>query len=285
VTVELVTMPADLRADARDGAGRRAVVMTMGALHEGHAELMRAARRLVGADGVVIATVFVNPTQFAAGEDFDRYPRSLAPDVDLAGEAGADIVFAPDAVDVYGPARGFADDSVTVDAGPLGEILEGSSRPGHFRGVLTVVAKLMGMTRPDFALFGEKDFQQLVLIRRMARDLSMQVEIVGVPTVREEDGLARSSRNRYLSVTERATARVVPQALEAAAAAAAQGADAAVLAGRSVIAATPGVDLDYLVVADPELGPPPVRGEARILIAAKVGATRLIDNRAATVGP
>jgi pantoate--beta-alanine ligase len=280
-----MTTPADLRADARDRAGRRAVVMTMGALHEGHAELMRAARRLVGAEGVVIATVFVNPTQFAAGEDFDRYPRSLEPDVDLAGEAGADIVFAPDAVDVYGPARGFADDSVTVDAGPLGEILEGSSRPGHFRGVLTVVAKLMGMTRPDVALFGEKDFQQLVLIRRMARDLSMPVEIVGVPTVREQDGLARSSRNRYLAEAERATARAVPQALAAAAAAAAQGAEAAVRAGRSVIAATPGIDLDYLVVTDPELGPAPVRGEARILIAAKVGATRLIDNRAATVGP
>ncbi len=285
MTVELVTTPAELRADARERAGRRAVVMTMGALHEGHAELMRAARRLVGADGVVIATVFVNPTQFAAGEDFDRYPRSLEPDVDLAGEAGADVVFAPDAVDVYGPARGFADDSVTVDAGPLGEILEGGSRPGHFRGVLTVVAKLMGMTRPDVALFGEKDFQQLVLITRMARDLSMPVEIVGVPTVREHDGLARSSRNRYLSETERATARAVPQALEAAAAAAARGADAAVLAGRSVLAATPGIDLDYLVVTDPELGPPPVRGEVRILIAAKVGATRLIDNRAATVGP
>lgn len=285
MTVELMTTPADLRADAWDRSGRRAVVMTMGALHEGHAELMRAARRLVGAEGVVIATVFVNPTQFAAGEDFDRYPRSLEPDVDLAGEAGADIVFAPDAVDVYGPARGFADDSVTVDAGPLGEILEGSSRPGHFRGVLTVVAKLMGMTRPDIALFGEKDFQQLVLIRRMARDLSMPVEIVGVPTVREQDGLARSSRNRYLAEAERATARAVPQALAAAAAAAAQGAEAAVLAGRSVIAATPGIDLDYLVVTDPDLGPAPVRGEARILIAAKVGATRLIDNRAATVGP
>ena len=132
-------------------------------------------------------------------------PARLEPDVDLAGEAGADIVFAPDAVEVYGPARGFADDSVTVDAGPLGEILEGSSRPGHFRGVLTVVAKLMGMTRPDIALFGEKDYQQLVLIRRMARDLSMPVEIVGVPTVREPDGLARSSRNRYLSEAERAT--------------------------------------------------------------------------------
>jgi pantoate--beta-alanine ligase len=259
--------------------------MTMGALHDGHAELMREARRQVGADGAVIATVFVNPTQFAAGEDFERYPRTLQPDVDLAGAAGVDIVFAPDAAEVYGPAGGFAPDSITIDPGPLGECLEGASRPGHFRGVLTVVAKLMGMTRPDVALFGEKDYQQLVLIRRMARDLSMPVEIVGVPTVREPDGFARSSRNRYLSDAERATAQAVPRALAAAAAAAAGGAASAVTAGEAVIADAGGIDLDYLVVTDPELGAAPARGEARILIAAKVGATRLIDNRAATVGP
>ena len=188
-------------------------------------------------------------------------------------------------MEVYGPARGFAADSVTVDAGPLGEILEGAARPGHFRGVLTVVAKLMGLTRPDIALYGEKDYQQLVLIRRMVRDLSMPVEIVGVPTVREPDGFARSSRNRYLSGAERATAQALPGALEAAASAAARGVDAAIAAGQAVVAAAGGVDLDYLVVTDPELGPAPTRGEARILIAAKVGATRLIDNRAATVGP
>lgn len=285
MTAQLMTTAAELDAEARHRDGRRAVVMTMGALHDGHAELMREARRLVGAQGVVIATVFVNPTQFAAGEDFERYPRTLQRDVDLAGAAGVDIVFAPDAVEVYGPERGFAHDSVTVDAGPLGEILEGASRPGHFRGVLTVVAKLMGRTRPDVALFGEKDYQQLVLIRRMVRDLSMPVEIVGVPTVREPDGVARSSRNRYLSEAERATARAVPRALDAAAVAAAGGADAAIAAGEAVIAAAGGIDLDYLVVTDPELGPAPARGDARILIAAKVGATRLIDNRAATVGP
>lgn len=281
----LITTATELAADARARHGRRAVVMTMGALHDGHAELMREARRLVGPDGVVIATVFVNPTQFGAGEDFERYPRTLQSDLTLAGEAGADVVFAPDADEVYGPARGFAADSVTVDAGPLGEILEGAARPGHFRGVLTVVAKLMGLTRPDVALFGEKDYQQLVLIRRMARDLSMPVEIVGVPTVREADGVARSSRNRYLSEADRATAQALPRALEAAAAAAGRGAEAAITAGETVIAAAEGIDLDYLVVTDPALGAAPARGEARILIAAKVGATRLIDNRAATVGP
>lgn len=284
MSARLLTTAAELDADARSRDGRRAVVMTMGALHDGHAELMREARRLVGPDGVVVATVFVNPTQFSAGEDFERYPRTLQSDVALAGDAGVDLVFAPDAAEVYGSSRGFTDDSVTVDAGPLGEILEGAARPGHFRGVLTVVAKLMGMTRPDIALYGEKDYQQLVLIRRMARDLSMPVEIVGVPTVREPDGFARSSRNRYLSEVERATAQAVPRALEAAAAAAGRGVDAAISAGEAVIAGAAGIELDYLALTDPELGPAPARGEVRILIAARVGATRLIDNRAATVG-
>jgi pantoate--beta-alanine ligase len=285
VTARLMTTADELLADARNRPCRRAVVMTMGALHDGHAELIRVARRHVADDDVVIATVFVNPTQFGAGEDFDRYPRSLAADVRLAADAGADIVFAPDAEEVYGAARGFTPDSVTVDAGPLGELLEGAARPGHFRGVLTVVAKLMGLTRPDIALYGEKDYQQLVLIRRMVRDLSMPIEIIGVPTVREPDGFARSSRNRYLSAAERTIAQAVPRALDAAAAAARTDADAAVAAGLAVIAAEPGIDLDYLVVTDPELGPAPARGDARILIAAKVGATRLIDNRTATVGP
>lgn len=285
MTARVMTTASELDAHAQRRGGRRAVVMTMGALHDGHAELVREARRLVGEQGMVIATVFVNPTQFAAGEDFERYPRTLQSDVDLAGAAGADIVFAPDSLEVYGPEGGFAHDSVTVDAGPLGEILEGASRPGHFRGVLTVVAKLMGRTRPDIAVFGEKDYQQLVLIRRMSRDLSLPVEIVGVPTVREPDGFARSSRNRYLSEAERVTASVIPRALEAAATAASQGVADAISAGEAVLAGADGINVDYLVVTDPELGPAPVRGEARILIAAKVGATRLIDNRAATVGP
>ena len=275
----------DVRADARSTSGERAVVMTMGALHDGHGELVREARRRVGPQGSVTVTVFVNPTQFGAGEDFARYPRTLDADVVLAADAGADVVFAPDAVEVYGPAQGFRDDSVTVDPGPLGDILEGAARPGHFRGVLTVVAKLMALTQPDIALFGEKDYQQLVLIRRMARDLSLSVEVVGVPTVRETDGFALSSRNRYLSAEERAVAAHVPAALAALATAAPQGVEAALAAGRSVLASAPEIDLDYLVVTDPDLGPAPAAGAARALIAARVGTTRLIDNRAVTVGP
>jgi pantoate--beta-alanine ligase len=151
----------------------RAVVPTMGALHSGHAALVRAARESVGPDGTVVATVFVNPTQFGAGEDLDRYPRTLPDDVVLAGAAGCDVVFAPAATEVYGPAGRFRHDSVTIDPGPLGDVLEGAVRPGHFRGVLTVVAKLLALTGPDVAMFGEKDYQQLVLITRMAADLSL----------------------------------------------------------------------------------------------------------------
>jgi pantoate--beta-alanine ligase len=258
--------------------------MTMGALHDGHGELIRAARLLAGPTGIVIVTIFVNPTQFSAGEDFATYPRSLETDVDLCSAEGADIVFTPTASEVYGLAEGFSEDSVTIDAGPLGEILEGASRPGHFRGTLTVVAKLLGMTRPDVAVFGEKDYQQLVLIRRMVSDLSMCVEVVGVPTVREPDGLARSSRNRYLSAEERRVAQVVPRSLEAAVAAASGGADAAVAAGLAVLADEPSVRVDYFVVTDSELGPAPRNGPARVLLAVGLGSTRLIDNRAATVG-
>lgn len=280
----VVATARDLSGQAR-GAGQQAVVMTMGALHDGHGELVRVARRLVGPGGRVVVTVFVNPTQFGPDEDFSRYPRSLDADVALALEAGADVVFAPTAAEVYGPAEGFRPDSVTVDAGPLGDILEGEHRPDHFRGTLTVVAKLIGLTRPDLALFGEKDYQQLVLIRHMVADLSLPVQIVPVPTVREPDGLARSSRNRYLSAAQRADAVVVPRALDAAVAAAASGVDAARLAGLAVLESQPGVIVDYLAVTDPDLGPAPTAGEARILLAARVGATRLIDNRSAMVGP
>ena len=283
MSARVIHTRVDLAADARASTGPRAVVMTMGALHDGHAELVRVARQRVGADGSVTVTVFVNPTQFGAGEDFARYPRTLAEDVVLAEAAGADVVFAPDAVEVYGPEQGFRDDSVTIDPGPLGDVLEGASRPGHFRGVLTVVAKLMAMTRPDVAFFGEKDYQQLVLIGRMARDLSLPVEVVGVPTVREPDGLARSSRNRYLSPEDRERAAAIPQALAAAAAAASSGVEAALTAGHALLA-DPLIDVDYLVVTDPELGPPPASGAGRLLIAARVGTTRLIDNMPVTLG-
>ncbi|MGW4703982.1 pantoate--beta-alanine ligase, partial [Streptomyces sp. NPDC004285] len=213
--------PADLLPTGEDLAdavahhgapGRNAVVMTMGALHEGHATLIRAARERVGAKGFVVVTVFVNPLQFGAGEDLDRYPRTLDADLALASEAGADAVFAPSADEVY-PG---GEPQVRITAGPMGERLEGASRPGHFDGMLTVVAKLLHLTAPDLAFFGQKDAQQLALIRRMARDLNFPVEIVGVETVRESDGLALSSRNRYLSDGERRTALALSRALFAA---------------------------------------------------------------------
>ncbi|ARF56753.1 pantoate--beta-alanine ligase [Streptomyces gilvosporeus] len=192
--------------------GARAVVMTMGALHEGHATLVRAARARVGPQGQVVVTVFVNPLQFGAGEDLDRYPRTLDADVVLAAEAGADVVFAPSADEVY-PG---GEPQIRIAAGPMGTLLEGASRPGHFDGVLTVVAKLLHLTAPDIAFFGQKDAQQLAVISRMATDLNFPVEIVGVPTVREDDGLALSSRNRYLSAPERRTALALSAALYAA---------------------------------------------------------------------
>lgn len=277
MTAAILRTVAELRA--WNPGAERAVVMTMGALHDGHAELVREARRRVGAAGAVIVTVFVNPTQFGEGEDFEAYPRTLESDVEVASAAGADVVFAPTAREVYGTDAGFGANAVTVDPGPLADILEGAARPGHFRGVLTVVTKLMGMTSPRLALFGEKDYQQLTLVRRMVEDLSMPVEVVAVPTVREPDGLALSSRNRYLSAEERALAAVLPRALDAAVAQ--SSAEAAVAAGRQVLAGHPQIDLDYLVVTDPGLGPAPREGEARVLIAAHVGSTRLLDNRPA----
>ena len=201
-------------AALRPPSGRTAVVMTMGALHEGHAALVRAGRKIVESSGHVIVTVFVNPRQFGAGEDFERYPRTLEDDVEIARSAGADVVFAPEVDEVY-PPDGSPAASIALDPGPLGGELEGAARPGHFAGMLTVVAKLLHMTRPDVALFGEKDYQQLVLVRAMASALDFPVDIVGVPTVREADGLAMSSRNRYLSPTARDVAAAIPAALDA----------------------------------------------------------------------
>jgi pantoate--beta-alanine ligase len=207
MTTALLRTADELHARAR--TGRRAVVMTMGALHEGHATLIRTAREAAGDAGEVVVTVFVNPLQFGRGEDLDRYPRTLDADLKIVEQAGADVVFAPSVDEVY-PG---GEPQVRISAGPMGERLEGSVRPGHFDGMLTVVAKLLHLTRPDVALFGQKDAQQLALIRRMARDLNFGVEIAGVPTVREEDGLALSSRNRYLSAEERRTALALSQAL------------------------------------------------------------------------
>ncbi|GAB2958767.1 MULTISPECIES: pantoate--beta-alanine ligase [Streptomyces] len=207
MTTTVLRTAAELHARTR--AGRRAVVMTMGALHEGHATLVRTARGIAGAEGEVVVTVFVNPLQFGAGEDLDRYPRTLDADVKLAEQSGADVVFAPSVDEVY-PG---GEPQVRVTAGPMGGRLEGASRPGHFDGMLTVVAKLLHLTRPDVALYGQKDAQQLALIRRMVKDLNFGVDVVAVPTVREPDGLALSSRNRYLSAPERRTALALSQAL------------------------------------------------------------------------
>ncbi|MFJ3667530.1 pantoate--beta-alanine ligase [Streptomyces sp. NPDC090106] len=327
MTITLLHTAAELHARVPDG--RRAVVMTMGALHEGHATLIRAARELAGPGGEVVVTVFVNPLQFGAGEDLDRYPRTLDADLKIAEQAGADVVFAPSADEVY-PG---GEPQVRITAGPMGEVLEGASRPGHFDGVLTVVAKLLHLTRPDAALFGQKDAQQLALIRRMVRDLNFGMEIIAVPTVREEDGLALSSRNRYLSPKERTTALALSQALfagrdrhaaqealrararevpatharaeqlsaigESRAAADAHavakslpGAPAAVRAAARLVLddaarLTPPLELDYLALIDPSDFrdvDEDFTGEAVLAVAARVGATRLIDNLPLTFG-
>ncbi|MEU9362424.1 pantoate--beta-alanine ligase [Streptomyces sp. NPDC048301] len=208
----LLRSTAELEALGRADGAVRAVVMTMGALHEGHATLIRAARAAAGPEGQVVVTVFVNPLQFGEAADLDRYPRTLDADLAVASAAGADAVFAPPVEEVY-PG---GEPQVRITAGPMGERLEGASRPGHFDGMLTVVAKLLHLTRPDAAFFGQKDAQQLALIRRMVRDLNFGVDIVAVPTVRDPDGLALSSRNRFLSAEERRTALALPRALFAA---------------------------------------------------------------------
>jgi pantoate--beta-alanine ligase len=268
---------ADLRRLRDALPGPVALVPTMGALHEGHRTLVRVARQRAAS---VVVSVFVNPTQFGPGEDFDRYPRTWDADLAALGEEGADLVFHPDVEDVYPPGSV----GVTVDPGPLGGVLEGAIRPGHFAGVLTVVAKLFGLVRPDLAVFGEKDYQQLTLIRAMARELALGVEVVGVPTVREDDGLALSSRNRYLDPQQRARAVALSSALRAGADAGPQGADAVLAAARAVLAAEPTLVQDYLQLTDVDLGPAPSAGPARLLVAARAGTTRLLDNIAVELG-
>jgi pantoate--beta-alanine ligase len=265
---------ARLRADL---PGPVALVPTMGALHEGHRTLVREARQRAGS---VVVSVFVNPTQFGPGEDYDRYPRTWDDDLAALAEEGADVVFHPGVDEVYPPGSV----GVTVQPGPLGGVLEGAVRAGHFAGVLTVVAKLFGLVRPDVALFGEKDYQQLTLIRAMARELALGIEVVGVPTVREDDGMALSSRNRYLTADQRRTAAALSAALRAGAAAGAEGADAVLAAARAVLAGAPDLVPDYLELTDPDLGPAPTAGPARLLVAARAGSTRLIDNVPVTLG-
>jgi pantoate--beta-alanine ligase len=281
-TPVLASTREELAALLADAHGRVALVPTMGALHDGHASLMRTARDAT--DGPVVVSIFVNPMQFAPTEDLDRYPRTLDADLEVCAAEGVDVVFAPSVEEMY--PGGFSHDSVhdgvTVAPGQLATILDGASRPGHFDGVLTVVAKLFGLVRPDVAVFGQKDYQQLALIKRMADDLCLGIEIVGAETRRDDDGLALSSRNRYLSPAERTSALALSRSLRAAQAATAYGVDAARQAALAVLDEEPGVALDYLALRAADLGDLPAEPtpgtEGRILIAARVGATRLIDN-------
>jgi len=277
-TPALASTRSELAALLAGAEGEVALVPTMGALHEGHATLVRAARRRTA--GPVVVSIFVNPMQFAPTEDLDRYPRTLEDDLALCGAEGVDVVFAPSVEEMY--PGGFSHDTVgagvTVVPGDLADVLEGESRPGHFRGVLTVVAKLFGLVRPDVAFFGEKDYQQLALVRRMVSDLCMGIEVVGVGTAREDDGLARSSRNRYLDPEERQVAVTLSRALRAAQQRAPYGVAAARWAAMRVLKEEPRVELDYLALTSVDLGEPPETGEGRVLVAARVGATRLIDN-------
>jgi pantoate--beta-alanine ligase len=254
--------------------GHVAVVPSMGALHDGHLALVDRAREVAE---TVVVTIFVNPLQFGRGEDLDRYPRTLEADVEKLAAKGVDLVFAPTAAEMY-PAGA---SETRVSAGSVGNLYEGRVRPKHFDGVLTVVTKLFNIVTPDIAVFGQKDAQQVFLVRRMVGDLNLPIEIEVVETVREEGGLALSSRNAYLSADERVAARALSTALEAAASAADRGVDGAVRAAQSVFAGEPLVTLDYLVVVDPETFLPvgdDYRGPATVLVAAKVGSTRLIDN-------
>jgi len=282
----VATTRAGLAAARAGLAGPVVLVPTMGALHEGHRALLRRARQAAMPNGSVVVSVFVNPLQFGPGEDFGSYPRSLAADVAVCGEEGAAVVFAPDHAQMYPAAQ-----QVTVDPGPMGRVLEGKSRPGFFNGVLTVVLKLFQLVRPDAAVFGEKDAQQLALVRQMTADFALGVDIIPEPIVRESGGLAVSSRNGYLSAPQRATALALSRALLAGREHAAAGRAGVLAAARAVLgraaAAEPPLLPDYLALVDPatfeEIGDDN-RGPAILLVAGTAGSTRLIDNVPLIIG-
>ncbi|WP_046468612.1 pantoate--beta-alanine ligase [Allosalinactinospora lopnorensis] len=261
----------------RAGLGRLALVPTMGALHDGHRRLIATARE--HADSVMVS-VFVNPLQFGPNEDYDRYPRDLDADLAACAEEGVDAVFAP-GVEMMYP----GEQIVTVNSGQMGQVFEGEFRPGFFEGVLTVVGKLFNLVRPDIAVFGQKDAQQLAVVRRMVRDLCMPVTIVASATVRDQDGLATSSRNAYLSAEERESALALSRALLAGADASVTGPVGILSAARAVLdeaaVAEAPVVVDYLALVDPQTFtevPGDYRGDAVLAVAARVGRTRLIDN-------
>ncbi|ADY25983.1 Pantothenate synthetase [Deinococcus proteolyticus MRP] len=279
--LQTVTTPAELRsalAEARRQGQSVGLVPTMGFLHEGHATLIR---RSAAENALTVVSVFVNPTQFAPTEDLAAYPRDLARDQTVAQEAGAALLFHPQPQDMYPPGH-----ATSVSVAGLSTRVEGASRPGHFDGVATVVLKLLNLVQPTRAYFGEKDWQQLAVVRRMAADLFLNTEVVGVPTVRAQSGLALSSRNSYLSAERQAQAAVVSRALRAVQAAYAGGeqdAQALLAAGHAVLAQEP-VDLDYLHLLDAELQPlqgqltPQQAAQARLVFAGRLHAVRLIDN-------
>jgi pantoate--beta-alanine ligase len=256
------------------------LVPTMGALHAGHRALLRRGREVAGPGGSLVVSIFVNPLQFGAGTDLDRYPRTLAGDLELCAEEGVSVVFAPLAAEMYPSAQ-----TITVDPGPVGQVLEGVFRPGFFTGVLTVVLKIVNLVAPDVAVFGQKDAQQVFLVRRMVAELNLGIDIDAMPTVREPDGLAASSRNSYLSDSDRITALALSRAMLAGAEAAAHGGNAVLSAARAELAqaaaADPPLVTDYLELVDPatfcEVSPG-YAGPATLLVAGTVGKTRLIDN-------
>lgn len=279
IPFEVIREPAAMRARAEDlrRDGRRIVVVpTMGFLHEGHLSLLRAGRQR---GDVLVLTIFVNPTQFGPGEDLDAYPRDEAGDLAKARECGIDLAFCPEVTAMY------ADGHQThVEVETLSQPLCGARRPGHFRGVATVVAKLFNIVRPHVAVFGEKDFQQLALLRRLNRDLDFGIEIVGMPIVREADGLAMSSRNKYLSASQRADALCLSRGLAAAEAAYAAGtrdAGALVAAARAPIEATASATIDYVELRDADslAAIDRVERPAVLALAVQLGPARLIDNR------
>ena len=262
-------------AHAQPQSKRRVLVPTMGALHKAHGEMVRVARKHAGHDGEVALSIFVNPLQFEPGSDYERYPRMEKADEEFCRGAGVDLLFRPSVAEIYAHDR-----SVFIEESSLSNTLEGRSRPGHFRGVCTVVAKLFNILSADVALFGEKDFQQLAVVRRMVRDLNFKTTIIAVPTVREDDGLACSSRNQYLNAEERKQAAVLHKALLAARNAGNKSAGEIVDLVRSIIGEAPLGRIDYVDVVDAETLQPVeiVRPSSLLALAVFFGKTRLIDN-------
>jgi pantoate--beta-alanine ligase len=276
--MEIITTPAAAQRQTRPNRKLRVLVPTMGALHRGHLELIRIAREAAGDGGEVAVSIFVNPLQFGPGSDLEKYPRPVAADEDLCRKAGVDLLFRPEEKEMYDATR-----SVSVEETALSKALCGRSRPGHFRGVCTVVCKLFHLLAPNAAIFGEKDFQQLVIIQRMVRDLNFPIEIVGAPIVREEDGLACSSRNQYLSPAERQQAGILRKACLTAMELAGTGERSSkqmVAAARAVIERASLARIDYVELVDAEQLQPIEHLQSNSLLALAVffGRTRLIDN-------